>query len=114
MSATLELGKKKKLLPIKKFSSNMDVAVKTKAGTNGKQLKTNQDVAIVETSLPHGVKLFCVCDGHGLNGHMVSAFIKNNLISTFISNKEKTLRKNSRITRWTLLNQSAMSSTKRS
>lgn len=28
-----------------------------------------------------GLKLYCVCDGHGLNGHLVSAFIKIHLIS---------------------------------
>ena len=67
----------------------MQAVTKTKAGTNGKQTKINQDIAIIETALPHGVKLFCVCDGHGLNGHLVSAFIKNHLISKYMSNKEK-------------------------
>ena len=61
----------------------MHSVTKTKAGTNGKQTKINQDIAIVENTLPHGVKLFCVCDGHGLNGHLVSAFIKQHLVSTY-------------------------------
>ena len=88
MSQTLELSKKKKLTPIKKVFK-MDTAVRTKAGTNGKQLKINQDIAIVEHFVPHGVRLYCVCDGHGLNGHMVSAFIKNHLISKYLANKER-------------------------
>jgi serine/threonine protein phosphatase PrpC len=56
-------------------------AVKTKAGTNGKQAKTNQDIALVDVKLPFGIKLFGVCDGHGVNGHHVSAFIKGHLLS---------------------------------
>lgn len=81
MSATLDAtNRKKKLLPLSHpFKSQ--IAVKTKAGTNGNQIKTNQDIAIIETNLPHSVRLYCVCDGHGLNGHLVSAFIKHNLIS---------------------------------
>lgn len=55
--------------------------MRTKAGLNGRQTKINQDIAIVEEKLPHGLKLYCVCDGHGLNGHLVSAFIKGALIS---------------------------------
>ena len=69
----------------------MQYIVKTKAGTTGKQTKVNQDVAIIDTKLPFGLKLFCVCDGHGLNGHIVSGFIKTHLISTFVAKKEKTL-----------------------
>ena len=86
-SPTLELSTKKKLIPIQK-SFKLHGAIRTKAGTNGKQIKINQDIAIVESALPHGVKLYCVCDGHGLNGHLVSAFIKANLLSKYISNKE--------------------------
>ena len=91
MSQTLELSKKKKLTPIKKLFK-ADIAVRTKAGTNGKQLKINQDITIVENFHPYGIKLFCVCDGHGLNGHMVSAFIKNHLTSKYFANKERILR----------------------
>jgi serine/threonine protein phosphatase PrpC len=89
LSATLEVTtKKKKLVPIlQPFRSQ--VVFKTKAGTNGNQTKINQDIAIIETGLPHGVKLYCVCDGHGLNGHVVSAFIKQNLISTQLYIKRK-------------------------
>jgi len=54
---------------------------KSKAGTTGKQAKINQDIAIIDIKLPFEVKLFCVCDGHGLNGHLVSAFIKSHLLS---------------------------------
>ena len=69
----------------------MQYVMKTKAGTTGKQAKVNQDAAIIDMKLPFGLKLFCVCDGHGLNGHNVSGFIKTFLISTFVSKKEKTL-----------------------
>ena len=91
MSATLEVStkKKNKLQPIK-APYKMHHVTKTKAGSNGKQTKINQDIAIIETKLPFGLKLFCVCDGHGLNGHLVSSFIRTHLISkTYISNKEK-------------------------
>jgi hypothetical protein len=79
-SLTIDILKKRKLQPLK--SDKIRSAFKTKAGSNGNQTKINQDVAIIETRLPHGVKMFCVCDGHGLNGHLVSAFIRSQLIST--------------------------------
>ena len=44
--------------------------------------KTNQDNYIMEKDLG-GVKgtwLFSVMDGHGANGHLVSAFIKKHLV----------------------------------
>jgi serine/threonine protein phosphatase PrpC len=62
-------------------SFKVSYAVKTKAGTNGKQAKINQDIAIVDVKLPFGLKVFGVCDGHGTNGHLVSAFIKAYFIS---------------------------------
>ena len=68
-------AKKKKLIPLLQIPQKPTFIIKTKAGTNGLQTKINQDIAIVE-SFQHGVKLYCVCDGHGLNGHKVSAFIK--------------------------------------
>jgi len=37
----------------------------------------------------HNLRLYCVCDGHGLNGHLVSAFIKANLISKYLTIKRK-------------------------
>lgn len=46
MSQTVEMSKKKKLTPIRK-TFKMESVVKTKAGTNGKQQKINQDIAIV-------------------------------------------------------------------
>ena len=76
------------MAPLKKTISYPHV-IKTKAGTNGKQAKINQDVAIVDEKLPHNIKLYCVCDGHGLNGHLVSAFLKVNLISKYVSIKRK-------------------------
>lgn len=30
-----------------------------------------------------GYNFFAVCDGHGVNGHIVSGYIKNNLSSIF-------------------------------
>lgn len=63
----------------------MNFASKSKAGTNGKQTKTNQDIAVIDVKMPFGIKLFCVCDGHGLNGHLVSAFIKTHLLSILCS-----------------------------
>lgn len=80
-SATLEVTTKTaKLEPLLK-QPKINFAVKTKAGTNGKQLKTNQDIAMVDVKLPFGIKWFGVCDGHGVNGHHVSAFIKAHFLS---------------------------------
>jgi serine/threonine protein phosphatase PrpC len=80
ISMTLESGKKTRLEPIKqeRFMSYS----KTKAGCNGKKTKTNQDAILIDTKLPHGLKVFCICDGHGLNGHHVSDFIRSELVST--------------------------------
>lgn len=72
--------KSKKLEPLQKVN-RIHYVTKTKAGTTGKQTKINQDVALVELKLPFGLKLFGVFDGHGLNGHSVSAYIKVHLIS---------------------------------
>jgi hypothetical protein len=81
-SATLEVNmtKKAKLEPIQK-GHKIHYSIKTKAGTTGRQAKINQDIAIAEVRFPFGIKLFCVCDGHGLNGHLVSAYIKSHLLS---------------------------------
>jgi serine/threonine protein phosphatase PrpC len=81
-SATLDVNtsKNQKLEPIQKINK-IHYVVKTKAGTTGKQTKINQDIAIVDLKLLFGLKLFSVCDGHGINGHLVSSFIKTNLIS---------------------------------
>jgi serine/threonine protein phosphatase PrpC len=68
------------LEPLQK-SFKISYAVKSKAGTNGKQTKVNQDIALIDVKLPFGIKLFGVCDGHGVNGHLVSAFIKAHMIS---------------------------------
>lgn len=35
---------------------------------------------IIHQKLPHGFKLFCVCDGHGTNGHLVVSFLKKKLL----------------------------------
>ena len=72
--------KNPKLEPIQRVNK-IHYVTKTKAGTTGKQTKTNPDIAIVELKLSFGLKLFGVCDGHGVNGHFVSSYIKTNLIS---------------------------------
>ena len=43
-------------------------------------MKINQDIEIIDQKMPLGVKMFGICDGHGVNGHHVSAFIKKKLI----------------------------------
>jgi serine/threonine protein phosphatase PrpC len=62
--------------------TEFQVVHRTKAGTNGRNMKVNQDIEIIEQKLPFGIKLFCVCDGHGVNGHHVAAFIKKKMIGT--------------------------------
>lgn len=74
------MTKKRRLQPLK--HDKIRSAYKTKAGTNGNQVKINQDAVIIDTKLPHDLKIYCVCDGHGLNGHLVSSFIRVQLIST--------------------------------
>jgi hypothetical protein len=59
-------------------------AFKSKAGAMpGNVTKTNQDAYIAIPSM-FGCKdkcFFSVCDGHGVNGHFVSGYIKQNLPS---------------------------------
>jgi serine/threonine protein phosphatase PrpC len=74
--------KKKKLQPLKQ--ERIKFSFKTKAGSNGNQTKINQDAAVMDVKMAHGLKMFCVCDGHGLNGHLVSAFIRVQLVSKAI------------------------------
>ena len=62
----------------------MNSYFKTKAGSNGKATKINQDTILIDTKLHFGLKVYCVCDGHGLNGHHVSAFIKAELVSIVV------------------------------
>ena len=52
-------------------------AHRTKAGTLDGKPKTNQDNFIaIQNYLTSECSLFGVCDGHGINGHMVSETIK--------------------------------------
>lgn len=82
LSMTLEHGKKARLEPLNAPKQDrLAVSSRTKAGSIGKKTKINQDAIIAETKLPHGVKLFCIADGHGLNGHHVSDFIRVELVS---------------------------------
>lgn len=76
--------------------------IKTKAGTNGKQVKINQDCGFIEQKLPFGLKCYFVCDGHGLNGHIVSAYIKTHMISKWLIIKREPdiIFKKASITTW--------------
>lgn len=61
---------------------NFNFSVKSKAGcTANKYLKTNQDASITCPKMLLDVNLifFAVADGHGVNGHLVSDYIKKNL-----------------------------------
>ncbi|CAD8198601.1 unnamed protein product [Paramecium octaurelia] len=61
-------------------------AMRTKAGCQiNKATKINQDSGIVCPKILEniGYKLFAVSDGHGLNGHLVSNFIKQTLPKYF-------------------------------
>ena len=58
-------------------------SVKTKTGSSmGNQKPFNQDSFIVNTSVLNAKHLnfFAVCDGHGADGHVVSAMIKANFL----------------------------------
>jgi serine/threonine protein phosphatase PrpC len=55
-----------------------NIAFKSRAGSApGNIPKTNQDNFLVNT-VKDG-DFFAVCDGHGVNGHLVSHFLKENL-----------------------------------
>ncbi|OMJ66866.1 hypothetical protein SteCoe_36151 [Stentor coeruleus] len=56
---------------------------KTRIGSiNGKNKKQNQDSFIIQNNLlkVNGNYLFSVCDGHGLQGHLVSRYVKLKLV----------------------------------
>ncbi|CAD8086954.1 unnamed protein product [Paramecium primaurelia] len=77
-------GMRKSITPEKRQGkrNSMIFAMRTKAGCQpNKATKINQDAAIVcpKNVENVGYKLFAVCDGHGLNGHMVSNQIKQQL-----------------------------------
>lgn len=58
----------------------------TKAGTTfDRQKKDNQDAFIIAPKLLgyRYMHYFGVCDGHGPNGHFVSKFVKQKLLSSF-------------------------------
>lgn len=58
-------------------------AYKTKTGIiNGRPKPHNQDSFLIRSYLKgqKGQYLFAVCDGHGPNGHFVSAFLKQRLV----------------------------------
>lgn len=78
---TLDIASPSKPALIKSVTN---FAFKSKAGAMpGNVTKTNQDVYIAIPSM-FGSKeksFFSVCDGHGVNGHFVSGFIKQNLPS---------------------------------
>ena len=59
----------------------LSYAVKTKQGYIPGQKKTNQDAYIVLNNFANirDHWMMGVCDGHGLQGHLVSNFVKVNL-----------------------------------
>jgi hypothetical protein len=61
------------------------ICAKTQAGFSEGKTKTNQDMIFSSINLKSSPNsaLFGVFDGHGLQGHKVSGFIKNNLKSKF-------------------------------
>lgn len=77
----MDIPRTKLLEPL--YDSYFIFSAKTKAGSSGKQIKTNQDIVFSSQKMVLGMKGFVVCDGHGLYGHVVSAYIKSNLLSTF-------------------------------
>ncbi|KAL4474755.1 hypothetical protein ABPG74_001451 [Tetrahymena malaccensis] len=71
---------------IKRFNESIDrrfkFSCKTKAGcTYDKTPKINQDSPIIYPKQlgEKGISLFAVCDGHGVNGHLISGMIRKNL-----------------------------------
>jgi serine/threonine protein phosphatase PrpC len=65
---------------------------KTRVGqVNGRNKKENQDSFIIHSNLENNPScyLFSVCDGHGVNGHQVSRYLKKSFVSEF----EKFLKK---------------------
>lgn len=54
----------------------------------GNITKTNQDVYIAIPSFANSKEksYFAVCDGHGVNGHFVSGYIKQHLPSNLTNN----------------------------
>ena len=77
---TVEVPRAKLLEPL--LENYLIYSAKSKAGSTGKQSKTNQDVVFTSQKMALGIKGFVVCDGHGLNGHLVSGYIKSHLLST--------------------------------
>lgn len=60
----------------------------TMAGFSDGKTKTNQDAVSFFISLSGNVNtsLFCVFDGHGMSGHRVSDYLRNNVTSRLASN----------------------------
>ena len=74
-----------------------NIAVKTRPGAlPGKPVKTNQDSYIIKHNLLGNPEygFYCVCDGHGLHGHLVSSYVKKLLPSKFMFNIFYRIRKN--------------------
>jgi len=72
----------KKLQDTKPIHNIVDCfSVKTRQGFIPSQLKPNQDSFISVKNLAgvDSLWMFGVCDGHGVNGHLVSDFVKKNL-----------------------------------
>ncbi|KAM3129772.1 hypothetical protein pb186bvf_018163 [Paramecium bursaria] len=64
------------------------VASRSRAGCDAHQnMKQNQDVSI--QSKFHGYYFFAVCDGHGVNGHLVSQYLKKHIPFNYKEIKNK-------------------------
>lgn len=70
-------------IDMKKKCSKLEYSSITKIGsTDGREKSQNQDSFIVFPSIPNSVpvSLFCVLDGHGPNGHIVSQFLESQYV----------------------------------
>lgn len=47
----------------------------------GNKRKINQDHQVIRFGFPYKINIIGVCDGHGVNGHLVSSFISERLMS---------------------------------
>ena len=66
----------------------VNFAFKTRAGSlPGNIVKTNQDSYIMHNNFCQMKEsaFYAICDGHGVNGHLVSGFVKEMLPSLYFT-----------------------------
>ena len=87
----LSQANRKKLLPIKIKKFTKTIAVKSREGfIRRKNLrKTNQDNFLILEKLLYveNFALFCIFDGHGINGHFISLFLRQYIEKYFKNNE---------------------------